>query len=108
MGPLLFTPDEAPTYTRGLRANIVFFTCVICLVGITSVYLGGLNRAHGRRRVALGKKAIVVDTSLETAENAGLLVAMRRETEDGADDRLADKAFSDATDLENEDFVFVY
>lgn len=111
VGPLLFTPGEAPAYTRGLRANIALFTSVLCFVGITSVYLRWLNHAHGRRRVALGKNVAVVDASLETMENVGLLAAMRRGAEDASasdDDRPSDKAFSDATDLENEDFVFVY
>lgn len=110
VGPLLFTPGEAPGYTRGLRANIGLFTAVICLVGITSFYLRRLNQSHAQRRIAMGKSAIVVDSSLETAQNAGLMDSMRG-SEDGVADRedqSGDKAFADATDLENEDFVFVH
>jgi hypothetical protein len=104
IGPLLFTPDEAPAYSRGLRANIIFFLTVICLVGLTTLYLRWLNTSHGRRRVALGKSAVVVDRSLETAESVGIFDSMHESEADEVDDR----GFSDATDLENEDFVFVY
>lgn len=105
IGPLLFTPDEAPDYSRGLRANVIFFVSVICLVGFTTLHLRWLNLSHGRRRVALGKSAVVVDKSLETAENLGIFDSMRDE---GEGDEGPSGGFSDATDLENEDFVFVY
>ncbi|KAM0265607.1 hypothetical protein ACHAQJ_000039 [Trichoderma viride] len=131
IGPLLFTPDEAPSYSRGLRANIVFFTMVLLFVGITSLYLKYLNSDHAKRRVALGKSAVVLDMSLETAEDAERMEALERAmregtqrlTEENGDTRLegADeengvqpddvkgrKAFADITDLENEDFVFVF
>ncbi|UNI17559.1 hypothetical protein JDV02_003891 [Purpureocillium takamizusanense] len=97
VGPLLFTPDEAPAYSRGIRANLALFAAVVALVGLTSLHLRRLNRAHGRRRVALGKSADVADPSLETAADAERMGGPK-----GA------KAFADATDLENEDFVFVY
>ncbi|KAH7322691.1 major facilitator superfamily domain-containing protein [Stachybotrys elegans] len=99
LGPLLFTPEEAPRYSRGLKANCAFFSLVIVFAGITTAYLRRLNRSHSERRVALGKKAEVMDMSLETAEEVG---------EEEEEERRDDKAFSDATDLENEDFAFVY
>ncbi|UKZ76489.1 hypothetical protein TrVFT333_004195 [Trichoderma virens FT-333] len=130
VGPLLFTPDEAPSYSRGLRANIVFFVMVILFVGITSLYLRYLNSDHAKRRVALGKNAVILDMSLETAEEVermeSLEQAMREGTqrlsEENGDTRLGGdeengvqpddlkgrKAFADITDLENEDFVFVF
>ncbi|KEY73805.1 hypothetical protein S7711_03105 [Stachybotrys chartarum IBT 7711] len=130
VGPLLFTPGEAPAYSRGLRADIGFFSLVLLLVVITSFYLRHLNRRHGQRRAALGKKAEVMDMSMESGEEVERMAEMeralredrRRESEDqrasesgegeGLDGSVADepsaKAFSDATDLENEDFVFVF
>ncbi|KAL6897203.1 major facilitator superfamily domain-containing protein [Trichoderma evansii] len=131
IGPLLFTPDEAPSYSRGLRANVVFFTLVIVLVGITSLYLKYLNSHHAKRRVALGKSAIVLDMSLETAEEVERMQTLERAMREGTqrlsvengDTRLEGddeesgvqtedvkgrKAFADITDLENEDFVFVF
>ncbi|KAL9483771.1 hypothetical protein ACSS6W_002560 [Trichoderma asperelloides] len=131
IGPLLFTPDEAPSYSRGLRANVVFFTMVIVLVGITSLYLKYLNSHHAKRRVALGKSAVVLDMSLETAEEVERMEALERAMREGtqrlsvengdtrlegddeesgvqADDAKGRKAFADITDLENEDFVFVF
>ncbi|OTA08250.1 hypothetical protein A9Z42_0091930 [Trichoderma parareesei] len=129
-GPLLFTPDEAPAYSRGLRANIVFFALVLLLVGVTSLYLKYLNSDHAKRRVALGKSAIVLDMSLETAEEVERMEALERAMREGTqrlsqdngdtrlggdeengvqpDDVRGRKAFADITDLENEDFVFVF
>ncbi|UKZ67482.1 uncharacterized protein TrAtP1_008643 [Trichoderma atroviride] len=131
IGPLLFTPDEAPSYSRGLRANVVFFTIVIVLVGITSLYLKYLNTHHAKRRVALGKSATVLDMSLETAEEVERMEALERAMREGTqrlsvengdtrlegddeesgvqtEDAKGQKAFADITDLENEDFVFVF
>jgi hypothetical protein len=112
IGPLLFTPEEAPGYTRGLRANCALFALVMCLVGVTSIYLRWLNRQHATRRVALGKSSIVRDMSLETAEEVsrieGMQRAMREDGEGASEDTVGGKAFADLTDLENEDFVFVY
>lgn len=77
---------------------------VIFLVGITHLYLRWLNVSHSNRRVALGKSAEVLDRSLETAESVDIMDSMHEHESDESDDR----GFSDATDLENEDFVFVY
>ena len=131
LGPLLFRPDEAPGYGRGIRSNMILFVAVMLLVGVTSLHLRRLNCRHSLRRVALGKSARVTDLSLETAEEAERLsrlarampqidpgqpngsvdVALGDARDDGAVGHTADKAdksFADATDLENEDFLFVY
>ncbi|KAI9147584.1 Endochitinase 1 [Paramyrothecium foliicola] len=134
VGPLLFRPDEAPGYTRGLRANIAFFSLVVLLVAITTLYLKWLNRGHSMRRAAMGKSAVIVDLSLETAEEVERMEEMDRTLRDvrpsvdvggdegrtsedaeemleGGDvprrrvDKRGAKAFADVTDLENEDFV---
>ncbi|KAF5262646.1 hypothetical protein FOXYS1_6631 [Fusarium oxysporum] len=131
IGPLLYSPGEAPAYTRGLRANLALYIIVIALVVLTSLHLTRLNRLHSQRRVALGKSAVLVDRSLETAEEAERIEHMERslrggvlrEAEENEDDRVTesgdlerdradrkdeDKGFGDITDLENEDFLFVF
>ncbi|CAM1508955.1 Fc.00g026940.m01.CDS01 [Cosmosporella sp. VM-42] len=129
VGPLLYSPDEAPNYSRGLRANLALYILVIGLAIMVSVHLRWLNRHHSRRRVALGKSPILLDRSLETAEEVERMEAMERmqwesRTRDidentrlnsgdaveaqPQDNHQVDKAFGDVTDLENEDFVFVF
>lgn len=93
------------------------------LVGATTLYIHWLNREHGRRRVALGKRANIADTSLETAPEVERMQASDRvldagpesddveEAEGGPEDgpeRRENLSFSDLTDLENEDFLFVF
>jgi hypothetical protein len=132
VGPLLYSPDEAPAYTRGLRSNLALYVLVIALVAGTSLHLSRLNRLHTQRRVALGKSAVLVDRSLETAEEVERIEHMERtlrggstlreatgdehnrisQTHDVEGDRTeqkdGDKGFGDTTDLENEDFLFVF
>ncbi|KAK7422786.1 hypothetical protein QQX98_001346 [Neonectria punicea] len=136
VGPLLYSPEEAPAYSRGLRTNLALFVIVICLVIGASVHLRWLNHRHSRRRVALGKSADLVDMSLESAEEVERMEAMERAMREdrrrmargessspsGVDEdeveaeeqghehgeRQGDKAFEDITDLENEDFLFVF
>jgi hypothetical protein len=108
----------------------VFFAMVVLFVGITSLYLKFLNSDHAKRRVALGKSAVILDMSLETAEEVERMEALeqamregtQRLSEENGDTRLGGdeengvqpddvkgrKAFADITDLENEDFVFVF
>ncbi|XEV06955.1 hypothetical protein FSHL1_012242 [Fusarium sambucinum] len=132
VGPLLYSPDEAPAYTRGLRANLALYVLVVALVAGTSMHLSRLNRLHSQRRVALGKSAVLVDRSLETAEEVERIEHMERTLRGGVTLREAtndehhrisqahdvegerteqkdgDKGFGDTTDLENEDFLFVF
>ena len=113
IGPLLYTPPEAPEFSRGHRINLALFISIIALVGLTSAYVAWLNRRHRETRISLGKKADLRDLSLQTAEDAQ---RWAREDDDedleGDTSRLLgqqeDKAFLDATDLENEDFIFVH
>lgn len=81
--------------------------------------------------MALGKSAVLFDRSLETAEEVERIEAMERIMREGRtraetsdedsgllregeaerqrpDSKQGDKAFEDITDLENEDFVFVF
>lgn len=104
---------------------------VMCLVVGASLHIRRLNLQHGRRRVALGKSAVVVDMSLESAEEVERMETMENSQhqgrareiadneagnpsggdaleEDGHGNQQCDKAFGDVTDLENEDFLFVF
>lgn len=130
IGPLLFTPDEAPSYSRGLKTNIVLFSAVVLLALLTSAHLKWLNSKHAERRVSLGKTAVVFDSSLETAREVDRMGTIRenwaRETRlhngelgssldhqqgqnsDYEEDSTSSNAFADLTDLENEDFIFVF
>ncbi|KAG7140377.1 putative transporter like protein [Verticillium longisporum] len=94
IGPLLYRPAEAPEYYRGLWWNLVLYLAVVGLVGVTSAHVAALNGRHALTRVKMGKPAVVRDRSLEE--------------EDGEEGEVGARALDDATDLENEDFVFVY
>ena len=104
IGPHLFTPTEAPRYSRGLRANLALFVAIIILTLFGIVWVRVLNRKHAVTRVALGKSADLVDLSMETNHNlkeAGDVV----NADNGG---VGDKAFDDETDLRNEDFIYLY
>ncbi|KAK1638024.1 hypothetical protein BDP81DRAFT_470403 [Colletotrichum phormii] len=70
VGPLLYKPAEAPRYTRGLTSNLVLYCVIVVLVVLVSLYLAFLNRSHSKRRVAMGKSAVIIDTSLFSAAEA--------------------------------------
>ncbi|KAK6856089.1 allantoate permease [Apiospora arundinis] len=116
VGPQLYTPSEAPAYSRGLTSNMVLYIVIIVLCGLTTLYLVFLNKSHAKKRVAMGKSAVILDTSLDSAEEAERRQAAADAAAapgDSIADRAAantagDKAFDNATDLENEDFVFCY
>jgi hypothetical protein len=118
LGPLLFTPDDS---RKGLGTIMGFFIAIIVLVVLTTLYLTWLNGRHGQRRVTLGKSAIVRDLSLESADEIERLKHVDSPAQEAAyqENDAGDvapaqtygtfnKAFADATDLENEDFIFVY
>lgn len=109
VGPQLYTTAEKPGYARGLRSNLALFVVIMIMSGITTVYLAFLNKSHAKRRVELGKSAVVYDNSLDSVDE----VERRRQAAGGTDAAegsadAGDKAFENTTDLKNEDFVFVY
>ncbi|KAI0382478.1 MFS general substrate transporter [Hypomontagnella monticulosa] len=129
IGPLLYTQTEAPGYSRGLRSNLALYVVIIILVVITSIHLRFLNAGHAKKRVAMGKSAVIVDTSMTSDKEAAAAVAaaaalQRQEggddirpaaegdvTEMALDDSVeqpGERAFENLTDLNNEEFVFVY
>ena len=70
-----------------------------------------LNRRHAKRREELGKSATLVDESMMRKNQMEDSKAV--EVEDGGATRRPkaleeDNALKDMTDLENEDFIYVY
>ncbi|KAK8066412.1 hypothetical protein PG997_013159 [Apiospora hydei] len=114
VGPQLYKPSEAPAYSRGLTSNLVLYIVIIVLCGLTTLYLIALNKNHAKMRVAVGKSAVILDTSLDSAKEAERRQAAAAATAgDGVngtavENNDGDKAFENATDLENEDFVYCY
>jgi hypothetical protein len=112
VGPLLYDKTESPGYARGLRSNLALFCLLILLVATTSAYIAYLNKRHAEKRVSMGKSAVIVDTSLESAKVAATMQDATHGTGvvgDGTGaDAVGEHAFEDMTDLENEEFIFVF
>ncbi|KAK6953681.1 hypothetical protein Daesc_005986 [Daldinia eschscholtzii] len=124
IGPLLYSQTEAPGYARGLRSNLALYIVIIVFVVIITIYLKVLNANHAKRRVAMGKSAVIVDTSLDPSEDAAVVQQNSdgvgkntRKTENGnatagtptkGVEIPGERAFEDLTDLQNEEFVFVF
>ncbi|KAI1100540.1 MFS general substrate transporter [Jackrogersella minutella] len=131
VGPLLYTEKDAPGYHRGLRSNLALYIAIIAICGVATAYLKYLNASHAKRRVAMGKSAVIVDTSLDSPEEVAAAAAAAaaeskvagvndtgdiKNAEEGdvanaaaeEVERPGDRAFLNLTDLENEDFVFVF
>ncbi|ELU36895.1 hypothetical protein AG1IA_09075 [Rhizoctonia solani AG-1 IA] len=90
VGPLLYKTTDAPYYHRGLIAKQVasepapdylliydpHLSSLICwiilavLTPVTALYLAFLNKQHASARRRAGKKAEVIDTSLEDSKHA--------------------------------------
>lgn len=81
---------------------------------LTDLYLIYLNKKHAKKRQALGESADIVHESMMAKHQFETSKAMDMEDtvvdtiEDTAESNGADKGFSDITDLENEDFIYVY
>jgi len=70
---------------------------------LTTLWLMLLNKKHAKRRVQIGKSAVIIDRSMMNTQERAIDGAVSEETED-----VGNKAFDDETDLKNEDFIFVY
>lgn len=83
--------------------SLALFVVLIGLYAAQVFYLVILNKKHGKRREALGKRVVLVDKSMKRvkAEIAGA-------EDESEDDGVGQHAFDDKTDWENEDFIFVY
>ncbi|KAI1483597.1 MFS general substrate transporter [Daldinia eschscholtzii] len=124
IGPLLYSQTEAPGYAKGLRSNLALYIVIIVFVIIITIYLKVLNANHAKRRVAMGKSAVIVDTSLDPSEDAAVahqnsdgVGKNTRNTEGGNAtagtptkdvESPGERAFENLTDLQNEEFVFVF
>lgn len=92
------------------RSNETHLSSLICWIAlailtlVTAAYLSYLNRRHATMRVNLGKKAEVIDTSLEAVPKGG---QGHQGPKEGLGDAVNEKAFDDLTDLQNEDFIYV-
>lgn len=104
IGPLLFNQKDAPQYRPGLEKTMGLTCALIVLIGCQVVNLFFLNKRQERRRVSNGKPAKIHDRSMEhryvetSPEDADI---------DGGQ-HLGDNAFSDLTDSQNDEFIFVY
>jgi hypothetical protein len=76
---------------------------------IIPFYLMLLNRRHAKRREELGKTAVLVDESMMGKNQ--MEDSKTGELEEGARGKKAleeDRGLQDVTDLQNEDFIYVY
>ncbi|CBX97605.1 hypothetical protein IAQ61_001184 [Plenodomus lingam] len=109
IGPLLYSVDDAPLYRPGLISNLVMFILVAIIAMLIPMYLALLNKRHAKRREALGKSAVRIDESMlkknEMVQGKGVELESG-EVEGGRQER--DLGFSDLTDMQNEDFIYVY
>ncbi|KAK4159507.1 major facilitator superfamily domain-containing protein [Cladorrhinum sp. PSN259] len=112
IGPLLYSPDQAPLYRPGLISNLIMFALVGGLSVLIPFYLMFLNRRHAKRREELGKNAVLVDESM-LAKNQ-IEIGKGSEIEEGLANGNTrkmledDNALQDMTDIKNEDFIYVY
>lgn len=69
-----------------------------------------LNKRHAKRREELGKSAIIVDESMMRKDKMVESKAIELEDAAAPQQRALDEdnALHDVTDLNNEDFIYVY
>ncbi|KAK7897991.1 hypothetical protein LTR67_004623 [Exophiala xenobiotica] len=103
LGPNLYTTGEAPLYHRGLLSNLAMFVVLIGLYAAQVFYLMVLNKKHARTREGMGKKAVLVDKSMNRIKTEAAVA-----DDEAEDATIGEHAFDDKTDWENEDFIFVY
>jgi hypothetical protein len=94
IGPLLFSSQDAPDYKPGLKAVLGIFVALAAVIGLQVGNLMVLNKMQSRKRVANGKAAKFVDTSMESRYM-------------GEEEGLGSHAF-DLTDRKNDEFVYIY
>ncbi|PPQ63227.1 hypothetical protein CVT24_005687 [Panaeolus cyanescens] len=111
VGPLLFDPKDKPYYRRGLQSLVICFSTCLLLTVMTTLYLKHLNRVNRRRRIAAGKKADIVDYSMMSIEEAEAERAKQSSQSSSEGDGMSPtgtRAFDDLTDLQNDEFIYVY
>ncbi|KAF8869063.1 MFS general substrate transporter [Infundibulicybe gibba] len=108
VGPLLYRTQDKPYYRRGLISNLICWAILALLTLVTAMYLAACNARHAAARVRAGKVGKLVDMSLER-EPKGDAGGGTQQVAKGVRERDAtnDQAFSDLTDMRNEDFIYV-
>ncbi|GFZ51567.1 LOW QUALITY PROTEIN: hypothetical protein JCM24511_09334 [Saitozyma sp. JCM 24511] len=108
VGPLLFSSNQAPYYHPGVGAVLgIFIACSVlagnALIGnsLQTFVFAIMNKRKEKQRVANGKPAKLVDTSMHKAYAAAPNDAI-------GEYRLGDQAFMDLTDVQNDEFVYSY
>lgn len=106
VGPLLFNKKDAPAYFPGLRACLGIFVAMVAVAVIQWADLIVLNKMQARRRVRNGKRAQMVDHSMQNQYHG---VDEENTTDNGAGtEQVGNNAFLDMTDRENDEFVYIY
>lgn len=111
IGPLLYSPNDAPLYRPGLISNLIMFVLVGVLGLLIPLYLMFLNKRHAKRREELGKNMAIVDESMmrsRAAEASKAVDAEEEQQESQGRSLEEDNGLQDMTDLKNEDFIYVY
>jgi MFS family permease len=98
IGPLLFDSKDKPHYIPGVKATLGVFCALIGVIGIQVFVLLSLNKVRQKQRVANGKPAVIVDTSMQDKYQAY----------GSGNDVLGQNALLDLTDYKNDEFVYVY
>lgn len=108
IGPLLYSLDDAPLYRPGLISNLIMFVLVGFISLLIPMYLALLNKRHAKRRAELGKSAVRVDESMLQKSEVSAAKGLELEAGEHVDEQSNDNGFSDLTDMQNEDFIYVY
>lgn len=110
IGPLLFAPKDKPYYRGGLTAMLICLIVAVCFVFVVIVYLHYSNKRNERRRVVAGKKAKIQDYSMLTMREVQVARAKEVGEKGGVSNiqNIGTHAFDDLTDLQNNEFIYVY
>jgi hypothetical protein len=100
IGPFLFKSTDAPEYKPGMEVVLILYSVLLLIIGLQFLDLFYLNKRQAKRRVKMGKAAVLVDHSMENKYHA------HAEVEGHEAD--VQKGLHDVTDGKNEDFIYVY
>ncbi|KAJ3503602.1 hypothetical protein NLJ89_g8358 [Agrocybe chaxingu] len=107
IGPLLFSPKDKPYYHRGIVVILRCYAASAVIVCITVVYLWHLNEWNRKRRLARGKAGKIVDYSMLSAQDAEK-IRLDQDASGPSTRGIGNHAFEDLTDLQNDEFIYVY
>ncbi|KAI1323394.1 MFS general substrate transporter [Xylariaceae sp. FL0255] len=108
IGPQLFNTKDAPLYRPGLIASLIQFVFVAIMGLLIPLYLMFLNKWHTKKRDEMGKQAEILDASmLRKSQMRDAQVQLKQK--DGLLGNIEDdRGLQDLSDLQNEDFIYVY